>query len=521
MEYFEIDNNIKHKKRRNYKNKFNYKKLFCFIIVFFLPFLLFFLISDNLFPKEIKTSKEKSMEKLPDNNSNDSISIPSLEKDYPSNTEFIMNLFTNYNKIDFVNFERNLKITNEKIYSIINHKKENEDAYIILSTIYGAFLADSMGSFCEFKPFNKNNHFEIFKENNRHIFKPGQVTDDSEMAMSQAYAIMDNENINELNENLIYYYYLIWYNSHPLDIGITTRKALSMVKLDKDNNVKNNIFTEEIKKEIKEINSGSLANGLLMRISPILCWFYMVNRDYIRKILDTKNNEKYYELYSKIFVQIEKDSQLTHPNRENTVAGAIFIFMGICAMEQKYSGNEILNMIEILFNGNNFNKIIEEKTLKNHFINIISDIKKDDFTEDIYFGNLSHLMGYYLHSFKLTLYYLYKLDEMKKNLNIKDIYNKIIFSICDFGGDTDTNAAIVGMIIGPLIGIKNFDNKYLDVFLNFYSKKRIIYTNSLMYYFALYLINSTKNENYYNSNFGEKINFNYFKIIYDFIYKKP
>jgi ADP-ribosylglycohydrolase len=293
-----------------------------------------------------------------------------------------------------------------------------------------------------------------------------------------------------------------------------------MVKLDKDNNIKNNIFTEEIKKEIKEINSGSLANGLLMRISPILCWFYMVNRDYIRKILDTKNNEKYYELYSKIFVQIEKDSQLTHPNRENTVAGAIFIFMGICAMEQKYSGNEILNMIEILFNGNNFNKIIEEKTLKNHFINIISDIKKEDFTEDIYFGNLSHLMGYYLHSFKLTLYYLYKLDEMKKNLNIKDIYNKIIFSICDFGGDTDTNAAIVGMIIGPLIGIKNFDNKYLDVFLNFYSKKRIIYTNSLMYYFALYLINATKNENYYNSNFGEKINSNYFKIIYDFIYKK-
>ena len=114
-----------------------------------------------------------------------------------------------------------------------------------------------------------------------------------------------------------------------------------------------------------------------MRISPILCWFYMVNRDYIRKILDTKNNEKYYELYSKIFVQIEKDSQLTHPNRENTVAGAIFIFMGICAMEQKYSGNEILNMIEILFSANNFNKIIEEKTLKNHFINIISDIKKE------------------------------------------------------------------------------------------------------------------------------------------------
>ena len=30
-------------------------------------------------------------------------------------------------------------------------------------------------------------------------------------------------------------------------------------------------------------------------------------------------------------------------------------------------------------------------------------IGKEDFKEDIYFDNLHHLMGYYLHSFKLTL----------------------------------------------------------------------------------------------------------------------
>ena len=52
------------------------------------------------------------------------------------------------------------------------------------------------------------------------------------MAMSQAFAIMDNTNYKTLNEHLIYYYYSIWYHSHPLDIGITTRNALNILKLD-------------------------------------------------------------------------------------------------------------------------------------------------------------------------------------------------------------------------------------------------------------------------------------------------
>ena len=149
----------------------------------------------------------------------------------------------------------------------------------------------------------------------------------------------------------------------------------------------------------------------------------------------------------------------------------------------------------------------------------MTDIKKEDFNEDIYFGNLSDLMGYYLHAFKLTLYYLYKIDSMKQNYNLKDIYNSIIFSICDFGGDTDTNAAIVGMILGPLIGIKNFDNKFLDVFLNFYSKERIIYTNAFIYYYAKYLIEANQNGNT-NDTDGIKINYNFYKMINDMIYKK-
>ena len=368
MEYFEVQPNHKKGKKKEYK--YNNKNILYLLVIFSLLSIIFFLFIDYLFPSEHKkNNEEKQIKENKNINPNDSPSVIKLDNNPQLHTEFILNLLTNYNKIDFSIFETNLKTIIQKIYSIIYNQKENEDFYKILSTIYGAFLADSMGSFCEFKPFNRNNHLEIFNLNERHIFKPGQVTDDSEMAMSQAYGIMDNTEIKVLNENLIYYYYLIWYNSHPLDIGTTTRKALNILKLDENNNIKNIKFSRRIKEQIAEKNNDSLSNGFLMRISPLLCWFYMVNENYIREILKTKNNEKYYELYSKILSITDKDNQLTHPNRENSVSGAIFIFLGICAMEQEYSGKEILKMLEILFSNDNFEMKSEENILKNHFVN--------------------------------------------------------------------------------------------------------------------------------------------------------
>ena len=41
--------------------------------------------------------------------------------------------------------------------------------------------------------------------------------------------------------------------------------------------------------------------------------------------------------------------------------------------------------------------------------------------------------------------------------------------------------------MGPLVGMENFERKYFDVFLNFYSRQRLIYTNVFMYYYAEYL----------------------------------
>ena len=193
----------------------------------------------------------------------------------------------NYSKLNTTIFEENINILKEKIYSTIENKdlKENKDIYIMLSSIYGAFLGDSMGCGAEFMPKDKNNHLLIYRKDGK--FKPGQVTDDSEMAMSLAYGIISENNKKTLNPNLIYYFYSLWYSSNPLYIGAITKNALILLDINKVNITDNNIFSEKIKSKIKAKNSNSLANGFIMRSSPFLAWFYMLNKKYVKDSLET------------------------------------------------------------------------------------------------------------------------------------------------------------------------------------------------------------------------------------------
>ena len=119
MEYFEIETDDKKKKRVKQKNfKFNRIRFIHLLILFSFLSILFFLFLNFIFPKGSKESKGELNEENPKMDSNDFSLEQSLETNPHYHTEFIMNLLSNYNKIDFNNFERNLKITVQKIYSI-------------------------------------------------------------------------------------------------------------------------------------------------------------------------------------------------------------------------------------------------------------------------------------------------------------------------------------------------------------------------------------------------------------------
>ena len=137
----------------------------------------------------------------------------------------------------------------------------------------------------------------------------------------------------------------------------------------------------------------------------------------------------------------------------------------------------------------------------------LDNFSKSDFNKEEFFNGISDAKsGNYEKGFKLTLYYLVNFDNIKPESEECTKYRTIINEICNAGGDTDTNAAIVGTIIGPLIGFENF-GKELEVLIEFVPQDRFFYSTALIYYFIEYLQESNRDK---DSNSNNGIRFNYF-----------
>ena len=65
-------------------------------------------------------------------------------------------------------------------------------------------------------------------------------------------------------------------------------------------------------------------------------------------------------------------------------------------------------------------------------------------------------MGFVKHGFVLALYTLMRCDEFQQ-----DAYNWAIEQTTNLMGDTDTNCAIVGGVVGAYAGVDNIDNAKL------------------------------------------------------------
>ena len=413
--------------------------------------------------------------------------------------------------IDQTKFQKNLDILISKIFSISPSLTPENDIYLSLSCIFGAFLGDSMGTFCEDKPLNKLNHERIYKKEANTFLTPGTVTDDSEMAMSFSFAMMDSPDIFNINQNLIFYYYGIWAYSEPISMGNTTSKSLFQFKIEKDNITKKNLFSENIKNSVYELNKEMKSNGFLMRLSTFIVWFYYINKKNLQ-ILFSNNN--YIQIYKDIKKVVIKDIEITHPNKENIISGTIYVFIGLCSMFL-FKPSNIIDKVKELLEDEIFNKEenIDEINVKNIIENCLDEYKKENFEKYNYFESINKQSGWYVHAFKLVFYYLYMFDKIKNDKNIENVYSYIIKEICDFGGDTDTNCCIVGGIIGPLIGYFNFEKKYFDIFIRYYSDTRIQYSNAFVYFFVKYL-EDMKNNNKEDKEKDNKIRFNYIKYLY-------
>ena len=400
------------------------------------------------------------------------------------------------------NFYKNINKIISYIKTTTNYPEL--DIYKVLSCIYGAFLGDAMGAFCEFEQPNKNNSKRIFKYPNTVIGGvPGQVTDDSEMSLSLAYAIMDNPMKEELLVDYIYFYYGAWFKTNPLDYGNTTEQALKPFDFIKFN--PNAYNFNSIETSILQNNFNSLSNGFLMRKSPFIAWLYYRFYYEINEIFsDIDNNKGLLKLYKKIKNLSYPDNKCTNPSEQANAVSAVYCLMALMAIKG-LTANVIIHYTCNLCGDSEFkNNSNDEKFVAEIILYYINLFNSKNFEFNKVFGNLKsqecvfHKMGYYLHALKLTLYFLFQFDYIEQNQPEKK-FREIMNQICDLGGDTDTNCCIVGGVLGPLIGMYNFGKEF-NKMVELIPPNREIYSASLALLFVIYLKKSNRNDKLVENN---------------------
>ena len=86
--------------------------------------------------------------------------------------------------------------------------------------------------------------------------------------------------------------------------------------------------------------------------------------------------------------------------------------------------------------------------------------------------NTTYEQGYVEHAFILALYYLLVAGSMKDVP--ADFYFNSVRETISLGGDTDTNACIVGGLIGALVGIHKVNRPMLYTLLSFNAEEDLV-----------------------------------------------
>lgn len=291
---------------------------------------------------------------------------------------------------------------------------------IALGAIKGALIGDAAGSVMEFKFLDrlpqKSDVVHALALSGGGVFRlaPGQVTDDGELTLSLLNALRQHHGIYV--SDIVAHHYLMWIDSQPFDIGRATSAALYVHKDQR----KIDGLASALQKRALQFNSGSKANGCLMRATPLGVTAFNMTLDNAIKMVKT-------------------DVRMTHPHmdcQDATVAYVLAIRHLMLSPGDQVGA--VAQAMDYLSDNN-------------------PDVKS--WLDAAIDGDLPQafpLDGFIKIAFSYAFYHLSQNSSFE--FALEDTLKR--------GGDTDTNACIVGGLIGALQGIQQIPSEMIEKLVN-------------------------------------------------------
>lgn len=292
-----------------------------------------------------------------------------------------------------------------------NETKIEDNVDRMAGCLAGQFCGDAYGAQFEFKSTKQilthvGPEYRTMGGSYTWPTAPGQITDDSEMAVALINSIVEEGGYIDA---IARKHYVKWYKSGPFDMGGTTARALSGTTPD----------------------MTSQANGAMMRVSPLAVFHarkIMMADDFSLKELDG---------------DAMMDAYITHPNGLCLEANALYTRALVFSI-LGYEKDSIMTHLEKF--ATNASGTLERAIIRG----------RGRVPEDI-----PGKSGWVLLAFHNALYRLMNCDSPEQAIRETAL----------MGGDTDTNCAIAGALVGAYYGFNSFPSDWIQTVENCDTRK--------------------------------------------------
>lgn len=292
--------------------------------------------------------------------------------------------------------------------------------------VLGALIGDAAGGVLEFlgrppKPKEAREALEDMPGGGVFSLAPGQFTDDGEMTVTLLQTLCNTQ--GAYRADLVAQAYCQWEGSAPFDIGMATRSALR-VNRDRRQDAKG--LAALVQAQAANNNADSKANGSLMRATPLgvaACGCTV---------------EEAIEM-------VAADAAMTHPNPTCISATTAYVLTLRHLILHADQPNRVEGAIQAAAD-----YLSHEAQAANP-----GAVEVSEWLDDSMHGRLPAAFpqaGFVRYAFTYAFYYL-----AQENRFEEAIYRTLLE-----GGDTDTNACIVGGLVGAYVGLGSLPNYALS-----------------------------------------------------------